>query len=105
MGTNIVSHDTELMRNWSNTMEDNSDDYDRLINRLYALVEEFAGSSDFRGGLSSDFLDKVLSQKNTFQRYSTTFRECSKLISDTSRKIDSDDAELKSIIGRANPLD
>ena len=35
MGTGVVSHDTELMRNWSNTMGDNSNEYDSLINRLY----------------------------------------------------------------------
>ena len=27
MGTGVVSHDTELMRSWSNTMGDNSNEY------------------------------------------------------------------------------
>ena len=40
-----------------------------------------------------------------FQKFSTTFKECAKLISDRSRKIDSDEAQLKSRIASANPLE
>lgn len=105
MGTNTVSHNTEAMRSWSTNMNENADNYDMLVNRLYALVDQFVGSSDFSGGLSSDFMDKVLSQKPAFERFSTTFKECAKLINDRSRKIDSDEAELKSRIANANPLE
>ena len=31
MGTGVVSHDTELMRSWSNTMGDNTNEYDSLV--------------------------------------------------------------------------
>lgn len=104
MGTGIVSHDTNLMRDWSNTMNENNDNYEYLINRLYLLVDQFVGSDEFRGGLSTDFADKVLSQKPAFIKYSETFKECSELINSTAGKIDSDEAELKSRISAGNPL-
>lgn len=105
MGTNTVSHNTEGMRSWASNMEANAESYDMLVNRLYSLVDQFVGSSDFSGGLSSDFMDRVLSQKPEFQKFSTTFNECAKLINDRSRKIDSDEAQLKSRIAAANPLE
>ena len=71
----ITSHDTTQMRDWSTTMDNNASDYDSLINRLYALIDEFVGSEKFKGGLSADFGEKVLSQRSTFMRYSDTFRE------------------------------
>lgn len=101
----IVSHDTEQMRNWSGTMENNANDYDSLINRLYTLIDGFVGSEQFRGGLSGDFLEKVLSKRTTFMQYSDTFRECSELITQTAGRIDSDEEALRARIGRANPLD
>ena len=100
----IVSHNTELMRDWSTTMDDNSSNYDDLVARLYGLVDQFVGSEEFKGGLSTDFEDKVISQKPAFERYSTTFNECSELIRKTATNIDSDEAELKSAINSANPL-
>lgn len=105
MSTNVVSHDTASMRNWSNTMDSNSNSYDDLINRLYSLVDQFAGSNEFKGGLSADFLNTVMNQKQAFLDYSRTFAECSEIIKSTATKIDSDEAQLKSIINRANPLD
>ena len=104
MGTGVVSHDTELMRNWSNTMGENTNQYDSLVNRLYGLIDQFVGSEEFRGGLSTDFMDKVMSQKPAFIRYSDTFKECAELINSTATRIDSDEAELKSAINSANPL-
>lgn len=100
----IVSHNTELMRDWSTTMDDNSSNYDDLVARLYGLVDQFVGSEEFKGGLSTDFEDKVISQRPAFERYSTTFNECSELIRKTATNIDSDEAELKSAINSANPL-
>ena len=44
MGTGVVSHDTELMRSWSNTMGDKTNEYDSLVNRLYSLIDKFVGS-------------------------------------------------------------
>lgn len=104
MGSNTVSHNTESMRNWSAAVEDYALEYDRLINSLYALVEQFANSKDFRGGLSEDFLDKFINQKTQFLSYSEIFRECSELINKTATKIDNDHAELKSRIQRNNPF-
>lgn len=103
--TNIVSHDTELMREWSTTVEEHSNSYDDLISRLYAIVDGFVGSPEFKGGLSEDFFNTVISQRNNFMQYSDTFKECAKLISTKAGNIDSDEAQLKSMINRANPLD
>lgn len=105
MSTDVVSHNTDSMRAWSGTMDANSNSYDDLINRLYTLIDQFAGSNDFKGGLSSDFLDKVLNQRQAFLNYSRTFEDCSEIIKSTATKIDSDEAQLRSIIERANPLD
>lgn len=101
----IVSHDTDQMRNWSDNIENQANDYDSLINRLYAIIDGFVGSPQFRGGLSNDFLEKVLSKKSAFMQYSETFRECSELIATTAGKIDSDEDALMARIARANPLD
>lgn len=100
----IVSHNTEMMRDWSTTMDENNSNYDELVARLYRLVDQFVGSEEFKGGLSTDFEDKVVAQKPAFERYSTTFAECSEIIRKTATNIDSDEAELKSAINRANPL-
>lgn len=99
----IVSHDTDQMRNWSNTMDTNASDYDALISRLYALIDQFIGS-EFKGGLSTDFINKVVSQRPTFMKYSETFKECAELITARAQKIDSDEEHLRSMINRANPL-
>ena len=85
-------------------MENEFNEYDSLVNRLYSLIDQFVGSEEFRGGLSTDFMDKVMSQKPAFIRYSDTFKECAELISSTAGRIDSDEAELKSAINSANPL-
>ena len=47
--TDIVSHDTNAMRTWSNNVDQNSGDYDDLISKLYALVDQFVGSPQFKG--------------------------------------------------------
>ncbi len=100
----IVSHDTNLMRDWSSNVEERANDYDTLVNRLYTLVDQFVGSSDFKGGLSADFENAVVSQKPQFMKYSETFRECVELINQTATNIDNDEAELQSNINSANPL-
>lgn len=100
----IVSHDTDMMRDWSTNVEERANDYDTLVNRLYTLVDQFVGSADFKGGLSTDFENTVVSQKPEFMRYSETFRECVDLIKQTATSIDSDEAELQSSINSANPL-
>ena len=105
MSSNIISRDTDSMRNWSNTMNANAENYDSLVHELYSLIDQFVGSSDFNGGLSKDFLDKMSSLRPEFQKYSTTFEECSKMIKDTSIRMDNTDAELASRIASTNPFD
>lgn len=100
----VVSHNTELMRNWSDSLTENTNNYDDLVNRLFFLIDQFVGSADFRGGLSTDFEEVVVSKKPEFQKYAETFRECAELINKTSVKIDNDEAELKSMANSANPL-
>lgn len=105
MSSNIISRDTDSMRNWSNTMNANAEDYSALIHKLYSLIQQFVGSNDFKGGLSTDFLEKISNLRPEFEKYSTTFEECSKLIKDTSIRMDNTDAELASRIARGNPFD
>lgn len=100
----IVSHNTEGMRSWSNKLGENSNNYDDLVARLYNLVDQFVGSADFKGGLSTDFEEMVVSQRPAFERYSQTFRECVDLINQTATNIDNDEAELKNMINSSNPL-
>jgi len=104
MGSGTVSHNTGAMRNWSSNMTSNAEEYDALINRLYSLIEEFTGSSDFSGGLSTDFYNAVVEKKSAFMSYSATFRECADLINKRASKIDSNEADLKNKFNNANPL-
>lgn len=103
--TNIVSHNTELMRDWASRMGDKTNIYDEYVSNLYNLVEQFVGSEDFKGGLSTDFEETVLNQRPAFERYSSTFTECIELIKNTATNIDSDEAELRTAIQQNNPLD
>ena len=105
MGSNIISRDTNSMRNWSNTMNANADNYDALVNELYSLIDQFVGSSDFNGCLSREFLQKMEVLKPEFKKYSTVFEEYSKMIKDISIRMDNTDAELASRIARGNPFD
>lgn len=66
----IVSHNTDGIRELSNVMDDNAGDYDSLINRLYNLVEAFEGSKLFKGGLSTDLLNKMAEVQPQFLKYS-----------------------------------
>ena len=104
MGSDIVSHNTGAMRNWSSNMTSNAEEYDALINRLYSLIEEFTSSSDFSGGLSTDFYNAVVEKKSAFMSYSATFRECADLINKRASRIDSNEADLKNRFNNANPL-
>lgn len=100
----IVSHDTSLMQNWSNTMQSNNSDYESLVRELYSLVEEFANSNDFKGGLSTNFLDTFLGRKQAFLDFAQDFNECSEYIKARARDIESDESYLKSKIESNNPL-
>ena len=71
MSSNLVSHDTDKMRNWSNTMNSNSSDYRNLIDELYALIADFANSNIFKGGLATDLSTNIEEQKSEYLRYET----------------------------------
>lgn len=100
----IVSHDTNLMQNWSNNMQSNNSDYESLIRELYALVEEFASSDDFKGGLSTNFLENFLGKKQSFMDFSQAFNDTVDYIKSRARDIESDEAYLQSKIENNNPL-
>ena len=100
----LVGHNTSMMNDWSNEMNSNDSEYLRLVNGLYGLVEEFAGSSSFKGGLATEFINNLDGLKSEFLKYSDVFNECSELIKSRALKIDNDEAEDKSNIRNSNPL-
>ena len=100
----IVSHNTDQMRDWSAVMDTNAQDYDSLINRLYNLIEGFAGSELFKGGLSVDLLNQMTDLKPQFFKYSSTFRDCTDLIRTRAKAIDTDESNLRSRIDKSNTL-
>lgn len=103
--TNIVSHDTNAMRTWSNNVEQSSGNYDDLVTRFYNLVDQFVGSPEFKGGLSEEFYNTVINQRQAFMNYSQTFRDCAEYMKTKAGNIDSDEAQMKAMFNRANPLD
>ena len=82
-----------------------SGDYDDLITRFYNLVDQFVGSAEFKGGLSEEFFNVVINKRSEFLQYSETFRECAKYMTTKAGNIDSDEAQMKAMFNRANPLD
>ena len=100
----IVSHNTDEMREWSTNIKEHDNDFNDLINKLYSLIENFAGSEDFRGALSEDLLDHALEQKEEFLRFSDTFQECYKMVNDIASNIDEDEIYLRNKINNQNPL-
>ncbi len=104
MSGGIVSHNTEGMRNWSSNLDKNNATYTELINELYRNIDYFVGSPEFKGGLSEDFGNNVLSKRVEFERFSETFDECVELIKERANKIDSDESELSASIRSSNPL-
>lgn len=92
--SDIVSHNTELMRDWTGNLKNNTTVYDDLVNRMYTLIEQFAGSNDFKGGLSDEFVNVVLNRKQFFKDYSETFNECISVMNKTANKIDDDTNRL-----------
>ncbi|MDD5888530.1 MAG: hypothetical protein PUC82_03465 [bacterium] len=104
MSSNLVSHDTDKMRNWSNTMNSNSSDYRNLIDELYALIADFANSNIFKGGLATDLSTNIEEQKSEYLRYETLFNEAADILKSRSQKIDSDEAYLQNRIRNNNPM-
>ena len=100
----IVGHNTEKMRTWSNDMNNNSNEYGTLIRNLYNLVEEFANSNEFKGGLSDEFLQSFLAMKQEYLSYENIFNECTELINAKAHSIDADDSYLQNRVRSGNPL-
>ena len=92
--SNTVSNNTGAMNDWSSNITTQADDYDLLVKKLYALVDSFANSENFRGSLSKEFENVVLNQRPMFDSYSSTFRECAEYIKSTANKIDSENDAL-----------
>lgn len=104
MSGNIVSHDTDQMRTWSTNMNSNAADYRNLIDELYGLIDEFAGSSMFKGGLSTDLATNTEGQKANFIKFETTFNDAADILKNRAQNIDSDEAYLQSRIQNNNPM-
>ena len=100
--TDIVSNNSDGMRNWSSNIQSSADDYDGLINRLYSLVEGFANSKDFKDASNVFFSLIILRMKPAFLRYSTTFRDCAELINSRAANIDNNRAALNNKINSQN---
>ena len=43
-----VSNNTDKINAWAGDVNTTADDYDTLVSRLYALVDMFANSEDFK---------------------------------------------------------
>ena len=89
-----VGNDTSQMNEWSNNVDLKNQDYEQLIQKLYTLVDNFASSEEFKGSLSKEFENSVLNQKQMFESYSNTLRQCTDYMKTTSTKIDSQNEQL-----------
>ena len=98
----IVSHNTEEMRAWANELKNNTNAYDNLVRDLYTIMQGFAGSADFKGGLSDTLINNINRMRPFFEEYSDTFLECIKYIVSTASDIDSDTSRLKQYIENNN---
>lgn len=96
----IVSHNIELMEEWSTKMGDNSNYYDTLIDGLYSLIYQL--EEHFQGGLSDDFVSLMERIRPDFQKYSTTFQESIEYVKERSVQIQDDEQYLKGRIDSGN---
>ena len=99
--SNTVGHNTEMMREWSESVSNYASEYDSLIHSLYNLLQGFV-SSDFTGGLSKDFESKIMEQKPNFERLTNFLEDASNLVKRTSADIDSDEEELRQMINNSD---
>ena len=97
MGAETVSHNTGAMRDWSGNINTAATEYDSDIRKLYSLVDSFV-ASDFTGGLSQQFADSVLNQRDKFYALKDTLEEIAKYVNGKADSIDDDDAMLSNEI-------
>jgi uncharacterized protein YukE len=102
--SNAVSNNTIGMRDWSKNIDSQADSYDELIRKLYTLVDQFANSEDFRGSLSKEFENAVLNQRQMFDSYSDTFRQCTEYMNRTASRIDAENDELAARMRSGNAV-
>lgn len=102
--SNAVSNNTQGMNEWSRNIESQADSYDELIRKLYTLVDQFANSEDFRGSLSKEFENTVLNQRQMFDSYSDTFRQCTEYMKRTANRIDAENDELAARMRSGNAV-
>lgn len=104
MSSNIVSHNTDDMRTWSNNMGNTGEEYRNLVDELYTLIGDFAGSDDFKGGLATELSENIEAKKGEFLNYETTFHDSEEIVKNRAQHIDNDEAYLQSRINNNNPL-
>lgn len=99
-----ISHNVELMQEWTSCMSENASNYDELVSRLYNLVNQFVGSEDFKGGLSTDFEENLNRLRPEFERYSETFKESIDFVNERANSISDAESELTNRINSGNLL-
>ncbi len=95
-----IGHDTDLMRDWANTMKSYADEYDTKIGELYKLVDDFV-QTDFTGGVSAEFNSMVLGKRADFNKLFESINAFADDITSRAGNIDSDTSDLVSGIRRA----
>ena len=101
--SNIVSYNTEQMRELANKINGNNDDYYENITKLFQEVEDFVGNG-FTGGLADEFLASFQDKKKYFIENRDVIDECAEVISKRANKIDSSEEELVNQIKNDNYL-
>lgn len=100
-----ISHDTDMIDSWTKTMDSNDTEYEELVKKFYAVLEDLLGSVDLQGGLADDLSRTAEEVKNPLLSYSQTFKDCSEFMKKTGRQIESDEQYLNSVINNNNPLE
>ena len=90
---NVVSYNSEEMRNWANNVLRSNDSYYDNVKNLFDEVESFIGTG-FTGDLADDFLASFQEKKRYFVENKDIIDECANLIFQRADKIESDEQEL-----------
>ena len=91
--SNIVSHNTERMKEWSTNVRDKVSTYHDDIINLYQGVESFIGTG-FKGGLADEFLETFEGKKQFFLDNEEVLNECADFLSKRADNIESEEQEL-----------
>ena len=96
----IISHDTELMKEWSGSIETCASDYDGYIKSLYSIIDDFMGS-DFTGDIATELEGEILAKRTAFEKVTLFLQDVAEVVIKASRQIDSDTEELKQKINQS----